>query len=590
MTQSVELFKWLIELNFFLNITQRIEPFFFEYDAKNWTLFEHDSKELNLFLSMIQRIESLSEYDSTKIDFFFEYDSMNRTHFFECDSKNWNFGWKNVKKFKIDFFHMTRRIGPAFFNMTQRIEPFLLCLGELIFLRLKELNFSSKYGSKELNLFLFSMSQRMGVFLVWLKELNFLMWIKDFNPFFSNTRRVAPFSFNTTQRVEPFFFQYDAKNWTLFFEYDAKKWTPFSFIWRKELKHLFDQEIWLKELNRVSKKDSKNGTLYKRLTHRIEPFYEPLLNMTQRVEVFFSIWREELNLSCFPIWLKELNFFQNAQGIEPLFHMNYFFTWLELNSFLINTTQRVEFFSKMTQSVEHLLEFDWKCWNFCIGLKELNFFQPYYSKNWAFFCMNPKFIFFKKKLISSQKKTQRIEPFRNMTHRIEFFETKKTHRIEPFFSLTEVNPSFQHESQYWTLLFNMTQRMIFFWLTQKNWIEFLEYDSKNWARIFSKMTRRIELFLEEWLKELNLVSKEKSQRVQLFFDYEVKNCFLSFSTWLEELNLFLICLKELSLFLEYDAQNWTFFSIWLKEFWTFQKIWLTELNLFCKKKMTQRIF
>ena len=120
-------------------------------------------------------------------------------------------------------------------NMTQRIEPFLLWLGELIFLRLKELNFSSNMA-RRIELFLFSISQRMGVFLVWLKELNFLIWVKDFNFFFSNT-----------QRVTPFFFQYDAKNWTLFFEYDAKKWTPFSFIWRKELKHLikkYDSKNW----------------------------------------------------------------------------------------------------------------------------------------------------------------------------------------------------------------------------------------------------------------------------------------------------------------------------------------------------------
>ena len=163
--------------------------------------------------------------------------------------------------------------------------------------------------------------------------------------------------------------------------------------------------------------------------------------MTQRVEVFFSIWREELNLSCFPIWLKELNFFQNAQGIEPLSHMNYFLTWLELNSFLINTTQRVEFFHKkwlkalntflnLTERVEPFLH-----WTQRIEL----FFQQYDSKNWAFFCMSPKLNFLKKKEESpSQKMTQRIDPFRNMTH-----------SIEPFFST-------------W-----LKEWFFFFWLTQK---------------------------------------------------------------------------------------------------------------------------
>ena len=107
--------------------------------------------------------------------------------------------------------------------------------------------------------------------------------------------------------------------------------------------------------------------------------------MTQRVEVFFSIWREELNLSCFPIWLKELIFKMLKELNLSSIWFTYFFTWLGLNSFLINTTQRVEFFTKN----------DSKCWTpfwiwlkelnfFCIGLKELNFFQ-YVSKNWAFF-------------------------------------------------------------------------------------------------------------------------------------------------------------------------------------------------------------
>ena len=139
MTHRIEpLFKnhfsiWLKVLNssnnsknstLFLNTTQRVAPFFFEYDAKNWTLFwidaknwtlyEHDSKELNLFLTMIQRIESLSEYDSKNRTFFFEYDSMNRTHFFECDSKNWNFGWKNCQKNQNGFFTWLEESDPLF--------------------------------------------------------------------------------------------------------------------------------------------------------------------------------------------------------------------------------------------------------------------------------------------------------------------------------------------------------------------------------------------------------------------------------------------------------------------------------------------
>ena len=98
--------------------------------------------------------------------------------------------------------------------------------------------------------------------------------------------------------------------------------------------------------------------------------------MTQRVEVFFSIWREELNLSCFPIWLKELNlfFFQNAQGIEPLFRMNYFLhdsNWTLLWSIRLKEQN----FSHKWLKVLNTFFWIWlKELNlFCIGLKELNF-------------------------------------------------------------------------------------------------------------------------------------------------------------------------------------------------------------------------
>ena len=133
--------------------------------------------------------------------------------------------------------------------------------------------------------------------------------------------------------------------------------------------------------------------------------------------------------------------------------------------------------------------------------------------------------------------------------------------------LTELNPSFHPQKR--TPLFNMTrriepflfsnmtQRIEFFILidSKKNWTGFLEYDSKNWERILSKMTRRIELFfnMSQWIEPFSWI-------------------------WPTELNLF---------------------SIWLKEFWFFQKLWLTELNLFAKKndaknvlksqKMTPRI-
>ena len=214
------------------------------------------------------------------------------------------------------------------------------------------------------------------------------------------------------------------------------------------------REKLLKDLNILFfELDSKSRTLFLNVTQRIELFFE----CDSKIEIFD--WKNSQQIELFPkkLWPKELNFFSQNDA-KIVFSK----IWFEEKNLLENMTHRIEFFI--------------------------------------------------------QKMTQRIEPFRNMTHRIEFFETKKTDRIEPFFSLTEVNPSFQHDSQYWTLLFNMTQKMIIFLIdSKKNWTGFLEYDSKNWAPFFSKMTRRIELFLEEWLKELNLVSKEKSQRVELFF-------------------------------------------------------------------------
>ena len=152
---------------FFLNITQRIKPFFFEYDAKNWTLFWIWRNELNSLWTWLERIEPLFEYDSKNwisfwvwlknIELFF----LNTTQWIEpifwMWLTNWNFGWKNCQKIQ-NVFYMTRRMGPAFFNMTQRIEPFSICLKDLIY-------------------------------SVWLQELNF---------FLTRTDRIGPFFLNMT--------------------------------------------------------------------------------------------------------------------------------------------------------------------------------------------------------------------------------------------------------------------------------------------------------------------------------------------------------------------------------------------------------
>ena len=169
-------------------------------------------------------------------------------------------------------------------------------------------------------------------------------------------------------------------------------------------------------------KDTKNWT----------SLYEPLLNMTQRVEVFFQDDAKNWTFLVFQYDSKNWTFFfKNVQGIEPLFYMNYFFTWLELNSLLINTTQRVEFFTKN----------DSKCWTpfwiwlkelnlFCIGLKELNFFFNHMTQR-----IEPCFVWvqnwiFSKKKIHPKKWLKELNLFETWLTELNFFETKKTHRIE----------------------------------------------------------------------------------------------------------------------------------------------------------------
>ena len=110
--------------------TQRID--FFQYDAKifsNWLkrvelTFFHDSKKWPCFSKMTHRIEPL----------FWMWRKEWNPFFFEYDAKNWIlFLWIWRKELKA-LFIMTRRIEPSrkllkdlnllFLNLTQRIEPF----------------------------------------------------------------------------------------------------------------------------------------------------------------------------------------------------------------------------------------------------------------------------------------------------------------------------------------------------------------------------------------------------------------------------------------------------------------------------------
>ena len=486
-------------------MTQRIDPFFFEYDAKNWTFF---------FFNITQRIEPLFEYDSKNWIsfwvwlkksnfFFFEYDSMNRTHFLECES-NWNFWLKNSqkKKNKIDFFTWPEESNPLFFNMTQRIEPFSIGLKDSM---------------------LFSLTQRIELCL-------------------NRTDRIGPFFLNMTQRIEIFsWFFY----MSTFFKNDAENWTLFLWIWRKELNPFFFEC------------DVKNLIFFLNMTQRIEPFSY----LTQRNELLFLDMNDSMNWT-FEIWLKELNiwtmcqkkdsengsknwtfcfsqnvsknwFFlkkKNAQRIEPLFHFNYFVTWLNELNFFLNLTRRVEFFPIWLERVGlFFFEYDSKTWTFVwVWLKEVSLFF------WTWLKESTLFL----------KMTQRIEPF--------FLNVSQ--RMEPFFKC---------DSKNWTSF----------------WIWFREL---NLCQIYTTQSQRIELsfFFSIRLNELNIflhvihVFKwfkdfflgKISQRID--FSYDSKN-----GTWRKDLKF---------MFLKLDSKNWTLFFFDDSQTWKlffFQKLWRKELNL-----------
>ena len=210
-TQGIEssFSEWLEDLNFVFQISQRIKPFWkkkkmtrridllkninqiietfwwlkelnpsFQHDSKNWTLFKkHVSSKLIFFAKNIQRIEPSFEYDS----------------------KNWTFS-----------------------NMTPKIE----LVRKMILRNETFFQHYLKDGTFE------SMTQRIGHFLIWLKELNLLFYM---------TPRTEPFySRNLT-----FFFKIESKNWC-FQKFHFKLLTLF-WIWLTEL-NLF-LKTWLTELN-----------------------------------------------------------------------------------------------------------------------------------------------------------------------------------------------------------------------------------------------------------------------------------------------------------------------------------------------------
>ena len=226
--------------------------------------------------------------------------------------------------------------------------------------------------------------------------------------------------------------------------------------------------------------------------------------MTQRLEVFFFQYdAKNWTFLVFQYDSKNWTFFKMLKELNL---SSIWITFLHDSNwtlFLINTTQRVEFFHKK-----------WlKALNTFLNLTER--VEPFFaldSKNWTFFFNNmtqriepsvyeSKIEFWKKeRKSSSQKMTQRIELFRNMTHRIEFFKRKRLTELNPpFFStwLTVLNPSFQHDlcqkkSQRVELFFFWSKELFPFFFNLTRRIEpFFQHDSTNWT-FFLNMTHRIE--------------------------------------------------------------------------------------------------
>ena len=145
--------------------------------------------------------------------------------------------------------------------------------------------------------------------------------------------------------------------------------------------------------------------------------------------------------------------------------------------------------------------------------------------------------------------------------------------FKPFstISLTNDWPCFEHDSQNWTFLFKMSQR-----IEHMTWLKVL-------IELFKNITQRIECFFEY-----------DSQNWTTLFEYDSKNwTFLSIFVFLTKKNsqiwtLFNMAQRKWTGFPKFDSKNWTLFTKGLKEldpkrlFDSHNKtfLWLEELNFF----------
>ena len=221
---------WLKE--YLLSNMTRMELFSSKYDTKNWTFFEYDSKiwifflkkkgsqnstsflriwpkNWPFFLNMTQRIEPfISWVWRTELNPFCK-SVLNWTFFFLNTTQTFEHVWKIWLKELNSLFLIKLEV-----------------LNSLFWIRLKELN-PFFWDSKEL--FFFSKNDSKNCTLFWNKT-----WLKELEFFYNYFENWGSFEYDSnfeqklTLRTEPFFFKCDSKKFNLFFSNVTRRIESFS--------------------------------------------------------------------------------------------------------------------------------------------------------------------------------------------------------------------------------------------------------------------------------------------------------------------------------------------------------------------------
>ena len=191
------------------------------------------------------------------------------------------------------------------------------------------------------------------------------------------------------------------------------------------------------------------------------------------------------------------------------------------------------------------------------------------------------FFFFKKK---KPQRIERIEPFLDITQRIEFF-------------------CWIYDSKNWTFFLNLTQRTVpsFF-----SWFKYLDLFHIKELNLLFYVTQILELFWKFLIQRngpffsgLKVFSSIKKNSQNWIFESDPQNWYffelnrLISWIWRKELNrliswvwrkdlnpFFKISLKELNFLMNMTQRTKVFLKVWLKELNSFLKRWLNEFNSF----------